>query len=156
MIIVLKPNATKEDADEILNQIAAGLKPLYMPGVDRTVLGAIGDERVLAKLHFESHPVVERVTPILTSYKLVSREMHSADTIVEIGGVPVGGKRFTIIAGPCAVESREQMLTTARAVKEAGAHCLRGGAYKPRTSPYSFQGLGLEGLQILHEISESV
>jgi 3-deoxy-7-phosphoheptulonate synthase len=157
MIIVLKPNATKEDADEILNQIAAaGLKPLYMPGVERTVLGAIGDERVLAKLHFESHPVVERVTPILTAYKLVSREMHPADTIVEIGGVPVGGKRFTVIAGPCAVESREQMLATARGVKEAGAHCLRGGAYKPRTSPYSFQGLGVEGLQILHEVSEIV
>lgn len=157
MIIVLKPNATKEDADEILDQIAAmGLKPLYMPGVERTVLGAIGDERVLAKLHFESHPLVERVTPILTSYKLVSREMHPADTIVEIGEVPVGGKRFTVIAGPCAVESREQMLATARGVKEAGAHCLRGGAYKPRTSPYSFQGLGLEGLQILHEVSEVV
>jgi 3-deoxy-7-phosphoheptulonate synthase len=157
MIIVLKPNATKEDADEILNQIAAaGLKPLYMPGVERTVLGAIGDERVLAKFHFESHPLVERVTPILTSYKLVSREMHPADTIVEIDRVPVGGKRFTVIAGPCAVESHEQMLTTARAVKEAGAHCLRGGAYKPRTSPYSFQGLGLEGLQILHDVSEIV
>jgi 3-deoxy-7-phosphoheptulonate synthase len=157
MIIVLKPNATKEDADEILEQIAAaGLKPLYMPGVERTVLGAIGDERVLAKLHFESHPLVERVTPILTSYKLVSREMHPADTIVEIDRVPVGGKRFTVIAGPCAVESREQMLITARAVKEAGAHCLRGGAYKPRTSPYSFQGLGVEGLQILHEVSEIV
>jgi len=157
MIIVLKPTATKADADEILNQIAdSGLKPLYMPGVERTVLGAIGDERVLGKLHLESHPLVERVTPILTPYKLVSREMHPADTIVEIGGVPVGGKRFTVIAGPCAVESREQMLTTAQVVKAAGAHGLRGGAYKPRTSPYSFQGLGIEGLQILHDVSEIV
>jgi 3-deoxy-7-phosphoheptulonate synthase len=157
MIIVLKPYATKADADEILNQIAAlGLKPLYMPGVERTVLGAIGDERVLGKLHIENHPLVERITPILTPYKLVSREMHPADSIVEIDGVPVGGKRFIVIAGPCAVESREQMLTTAQAVKEAGAHCLRGGAYKPRSSPYSFQGLGLEGLQILHDVSEIV
>lgn len=157
MIIVLKPGATKQDADEILEQIAAvGLKPLYMPGTERTVLGALGDERVLGKLHFESHPLVERVTPILTPYKLVSREAHPANSVITIGGVPVGGKRFTLIAGPCAVESREQMLATAQVVKDAGAHCLRGGAYKPRTSPYSFQGLGIEGLQILHEVSESV
>jgi 3-deoxy-7-phosphoheptulonate synthase len=155
MIIVLKPNATKADADEILSQIeASGLKPLYMPGTERTVLGAIGDERVLGKLHLESHPLVERVTPILTPYKLVSREAHPANTIVSIGGVPVGGNNFTIIAGPCAVESLEQMLATARAVKDAGGHCLRGGAYKPRTSPYSFQGLGLEGLKILYDVSE--
>jgi 3-deoxy-7-phosphoheptulonate synthase len=157
MIIVLKPEATKADADEILHQIAeAGLKPLYMPGTERTVLGALGDERVLGRLHFESHPLVERVTPILTQYKLVSREAHPANSIVNIGGVPVGGQCFTIIAGPCAVESREQMLSTAHAVKEAGAHCLRGGAYKPRSSPYSFQGLGIEGLQILHEVTELV
>lgn len=157
MIIVLKPEATKSDADEILHQIAeAGLKPLYMPGTERTVLGALGDERILGKLHFESHPLVERVTPILTQYKLVSREAHPANSIVDIGGVPVGGQRFTIIAGPCAVESREQMLSTANAVQESGAHCLRGGAYKPRTSPYSFQGLGIEGLQILHEVTELV
>ncbi len=155
MIIVLKPNATKADADEILSQIkASGLKPLYMPGTERTVLGAIGDERVLGKLHLESHPLVERVTPILTQYKLVNREAHPADTIVKIGEVPVGGKNFTVIAGPCAVESQEQMFETARAVKEAGAHCLRGGAYKPRSSPYSFQGLGVAGLKILHEVSE--
>ncbi len=155
MIIVLKPNATKEDADEILHQIASlGLKPLYMPGTERTVLGALGNERVLGKLHLESHPLVEHVTPILTPYKLVGREVHPADTVIKIGGVAVGGKRFTVIAGPCAVESREQMLATAQAVKEAGAHCLRGGAYKPRTSPYSFQGLGVEGLEILHDVSE--
>lgn len=155
MIIVLKPAATKADADEIIGQITAlGLKPLYLPGVERTVLGAIGDERVLAGLHLESHPLVERVTPILTPYKLVSREMHPADTVVMIGGVSVGGKQFTVIAGPCAVESRDQMLATAEAVKAAGAHCLRGGAYKPRSSPYSFQGLGLKGLRILHEAAE--
>lgn len=156
MIIVLKPTATKKDADEIIARIAAlGLKPLYMPGTERTVLGAIGDERVLAGLHLESHPLVERITPILTPYKMVSRDLHPENTIVPIGDVPVGGKRITIVAGPCAVESREQMLETARAVKEAGAHCLRGGAFKPRSSPYSFQGLGMKGLRILKEAGEA-
>jgi 3-deoxy-7-phosphoheptulonate synthase len=157
MIIVLKPEATKVDADEILEQIAAsGLKPLYMPGTERTVLGALGDERVLGRLHFESHPLVERVTPILTPYKLVSREAHPANSVITLGGVPVGGQRVVVIAGPCAVEGREQMTITAQAVKAAGAHMLRGGAYKPRTSPYSFQGLGVKGLQILHDASTEV
>jgi 3-deoxy-7-phosphoheptulonate synthase len=155
MIIVLKPGSTKEHADEILSQIASvGLKPLFMPGTERTVLGAIGDERKLGTLHLENHPAVDRITPILTPYKLVSREMHPSDTIVNILEVPVGGKRFTVVAGPCAVENYEQMHTTALTVKEKGAHCLRGGAYKPRSSPYSFQGLGEEGLRILHDVSE--
>ncbi len=154
MIIVLKPGATKQQADEILSQIeSVGLKPLFMPGTERTVLGAIGDERRLVQLHLESHPIVEKVTPILTPYKLVSRELNPADTVVDIGGVPVGGRRFTVIAGPCAVESLEQMRATALAVKNEGAHCLRGGAYKPRSSPYSFQGLGEDGLKILHDVS---
>ena len=155
MIIVLKPGSTKKDADEILRRISAvGLKPLYMPGTERIVLGAIGDERILGTLHIENHPLVEKISPVLTPYKLVSREIHPRDTIVRIGGVPVGGRNFTVIAGPCAVESPRQMLLTARAVKRAGARCLRGGAYKPRSSPYSFQGLGLEGLQILREVSQ--
>ncbi len=155
MIIILKPDATRKDADEIISQIdSVGLKPLYMPGTERTVLGAIGDERVLASLHLESHPLIERITPILTPYKMVSRDLHPQDTVVDVGGVPVGGKRFVVFAGPCAIESHEQMLDTARAVKEAGARCLRGGAYKPRSSPYSFQGLGLEGLKILQEVSQ--
>ncbi len=157
MIIVLKPEATRKDAQAIIRQIARlGLKPLYMPGTERTVLGAIGDERVLGQLRIENHPLVERVSPVLTPYKLVSREIHPHDTVVRIGGVPVGGRHFTVIAGPCAIESPEQMLRTAQAVKRAGAHCLRGGAYKPRTSPYSFQGLGLEGLKILRAVAEKV
>lgn len=157
MIIVLKPEATKQDADEILKKIeSVGLKPLYMPGAERTVLGAIGDERVLGKLHLENHPLVDRITPILTPYKLVSREAHPESTVVSIDGVQIGGGQFMMIAGPCAVESYEQMHTTAQAVKKAGSHCLRGGAYKPRTSPYSFQGLGLEGLKILHKTSEEI
>ncbi len=155
MIIVLKPEATKKDAQEIIRRIAAlGLKPLYMPGTERTVLGAIGDERIIGKLRIENHPLVERVSPVLTPYKLVSREIHPRDTVVRIGGVPLGGNYFVVIAGPCAVESPRQMLLTAQAVKRAGAKCLRGGAYKPRTSPYSFQGLGLEGLEILRDVAQ--
>ncbi|MFH1023309.1 MAG: 3-deoxy-7-phosphoheptulonate synthase [Planctomycetota bacterium] len=154
MLIILKPGAAKRDADEILRQIKKqGLKPLYMPGTERVVLGALGDERVLAKLHFESHPAVERVDPVLAPYKLVSRELHPADTIMKIGGVPVGGRRFVVIAGPCAIESRIQLMETARVVKAAGAAILRGGAFKPRTSPYAFQGLGVPGLRILRDVA---
>lgn len=156
MIIVLKPEATKEQAEELLGRIAAlGLKPLYMPGTERTVLGALGDERVLESLHLDGHPLVERVQAILAPYKLVSREMHPHDTVVDLGGVPVGGPHFAVIAGPCAVETREQIQATARAVREAGAHGLRGGAYKPRTSPYSFQGLGRDGLELLREAAQA-
>ena len=154
MIIVLKPHATKEHAEELMQRIAAlGLRPLYMPGQERVVLGALGDERALESLHLDSDPLVESVKPILAPYKLVGRELHPHDTIVEIGTARVGGGRFTVIAGPCAVESREQLTATARAVQQAGAHALRGGAYKPRTSPYSFQGLGREGLELLREVS---
>jgi 3-deoxy-7-phosphoheptulonate synthase len=155
MIIVLKPHATKEHADELMARIAAlGLRPLYMPGQERVVLGALGDERAIESLHLDSDPMVESVKPILAPYKLVGRDMHPHDTIVEIGGVPVGGGRFTVIAGPCAVESLEQMRATAGAVKAGGGHALRGGAYKPRTSPYSFQGLGAGGLEILRTIGK--
>ena len=155
MIIVLKPEAKKKDANEILKKISAvGLKPLYMPGSERTVLGALGDERVLENLHLDSHPLVERVDPILTLYKMVSRELHPKDTIVRIGKIPFGGKQFSIIGGPCAVENRKQIIASAEAVKKGGGHCLRGGAYKPRTSPYSFQGLGIKGLKLLREISD--
>ena len=136
MIIVLKPHATKQHAEELMQRIAAlGLRPLYMPGQERVVLGALGDERALESLHLDSDPLVESVKPILAPYKLVGREMHPHDTIVELGNTRIGGGRFTVIAGPCAVESAEQMRATAAAVKAAGAHALRGGAYKPRTSP---------------------
>ncbi len=155
MIIVLKPKAKKKDADEILKQISsAGLKPLYLPGTERTVLGAIGDERILENLHLDNHPLVDRIDPILTLYKMVSREIHPKDSIVKIGSLPIGGKKCALIAGPCAIESKPQLLATARAVKESGGHCLRGGAYKPRSSPYSFQGLGVEGLKLLKEASQ--
>lgn len=156
MIIVLKPHATKEHAEELMARIAAlGLRPLYMPGQERVVLGALGDERALESLHLDSDPVVESVKPILSPYKLVGRDMHPHDTIVDFGGTQIGGGRFTVIAGPCAIESAEQMDNTARAVKAAGAHGLRGGAYKPRTSPYSFQGMGQEGLELLRAAGEA-
>ena len=154
MIIVLKPHATREHAEALMARISAlGLRPLYMPGQERVVLGALGDERAIESLHLDSDPMVESVKPILAPYKLVGREIHPHDTIVDLGGAQVGGGRFTVIAGPCAVETREQLLATARAVKAGGGHALRGGAYKPRTSPYSFQGLGEEGLRILKEVS---
>ena len=156
MIIVLKPGTPQSAADEILAQIAAaGLKPLCLPGTERVVLGALGDERVLGNLHLENHPAVERVTPILSPFKLVSREWHPDNSGGRIGSVEVGGPRIAVFAGPCAIESADQMRRTAEAVRNAGAHGLRGGAFKPRTSPYSFQGLGVEGLHILRDVARS-
>ncbi|QOL24679.1 3-deoxy-7-phosphoheptulonate synthase [Thalassotalea sp. LPB0316] len=150
MIIVLKPQATEQDANEILDKISSlGLKPLYMPGVERTVLGALGDERILRQLHLDSYPMVDEVKPVLSPYKLVSRELQAHDSIVSLGGVKVGGGNFTIIAGPCSVESQDQLFGIAEMLKNQQVPLLRGGAFKPRTSPYSFQGLGEEGLQLL-------
>lgn len=155
MIIVLRPGATEQDSREILDHISGlGLRPLFMPGVERTVIGAIGDERVLGSLRLENYPQVEQVTPILTPYKLVSREVHPHDTVVQLGSASIGGDSFAVIAGPCAVESEEQLRETAQAVRKSGAIALRGGAFKPRTSPYSFQGLGLEGLRILSSVGK--
>ena len=157
MIIILKPTATAADSDEILARIAdKGLKPLHMPGVERTVIGALGDERLLGELHFESHPAVERVDQILAPYKAVSREMHPEDSVISVGAAEVGGRTFFVGGGPCAVESLERLRASAVAVKEGGAHALRGGAFKPRTSPYSFQGLGVEGLKILAEVGREL
>jgi 3-deoxy-7-phosphoheptulonate synthase len=157
LIIVLRPDAPPDSASEILGRISeAGLTPLHMPGSERVVLGALGDERVLAELHLESDPRVESVKPILAPYKLVSREMHPHDTIVRIGGVAFGGSAFKVVAGPCAVETRDQLRNTALAVKEAGASALRAGAYKPRTSPYGFAGHGAPGLDLLREVGDEL
>ena len=157
MIIVLRPEASPAAATQILDRIAAaGLTPLHMPGSERVVLGALGDERVLAQLHLESDPFVESVKPILAPYKLVSREMHPHDTIVRIGHMAIGGSKFQVIAGPCAVETPDQLRNTARLVRQAGASGLRAGAYKPRTSPYGFSGHGPEGLRILREVGDAV
>lgn len=150
MIIVLKAEASEQDANEILDKIASlGLKPLYMPGVERTVLGALGDERILRQLHLDSYPMVDEIKPVLSPYKLVSRELQAHDSIVSIGGEKVGGNKFSVIAGPCSVESEEQLFGVAKMLHQQGITMLRGGAFKPRTSPYSFQGLGVKGLELL-------
>ncbi len=150
MIIVLKKGSSSNDADPILEQIrSVGLEPLYLPGEEKIVIGALGDERVLAKLQLEAIDSVERVVPILKPYKLANREFRSDRSTVTVGDVVIGGSSCVILAGPCSVESEEQILETARAVKKAGAKILRGGAFKPRTSPYAFQGLEKEGLELL-------
>ncbi|HEV8406872.1 MAG TPA: N-acetylneuraminate synthase family protein, partial [Sphingomicrobium sp.] len=155
MIIVLKREATEETAQEILGKIEAkGLKPLHMPGIERVVLGALGDERVLAELGLDGHPMVESIKPILSPYKLVSREMHPHDTIVRFGKAKIGSVGFGVIAGPCAVETEDRLRAAAAAVRSAGAIGIRAGAYKPRTSPYSFQGHGPQGLATLRKIGD--
>ena len=157
MIIVLKPEAPPEAAAQILDRISgSGLTPLHMPGTERVVIGALGDERILAELQLDGHPHVESVKPILAPYKLVSRETHPHDTIVRIGKMAIGGTAFKVIAGPCAVETHEQMRNSAVAAKEAGASALRAGAYKPRTSPYGFNGHGPSGLKILREVGDEL
>ena len=157
MIIVMKPGASQQAIDHLLRRIEAkGLKPLHMPGAERVVLGALGDERLLAELALDADPNVESVKPILAPYKLVSRELHPHDTIVRIGDASFGGGRFGLIAGPCAVENEEQLRASALAAKAAGARVLRAGAFKPRSSPYAFQGLGAEGLVLLERIGREV
>ena len=153
MIIVMRAGAPKKELKEVLQKIRKlGYKTHIIHGIERDVIGAVGDERGKARLQsLESLAGVEKVVPILKPFKLAGLEIHPDPTIVTIGKVNVGGPNFTVIAGPCSVESREQMLETAAAVKKAGASLLRGGAYKPRTSPYSFQGLEEDGLRLLAE-----
>ena len=150
MIIILKKGSSREDAEPILAGIRAlSLEPLYLPGEEKIVIGALGDERKLNELRLESLSVVERIVPILKPYKLANREIHPERSTVSVKHVEFGGEAVVLIAGPCSVESGEQILETARAVKAAGASMLRGGAFKPRTSPYAFQGLEEEGLKLL-------
>ena len=157
MIIVLSPNAPADSAERLLGRIKdAGLQPLHMPGTERVVLGALGDERILAELALDSDPDVESVKPILAPYKLVSRELHPHDTVVSVGGVPIGGSALAVIAGPCAVETQEQLFASAKAAQDSGATILRAGAYKPRTSPYGFSGHGPAGLTILREVADDL
>src|SRR5580693_272204 len=153
MIIVLKPKLSRKDETAVIKEIKKlGYQPHIMRGVARTVIGAIGDE--LTHQSLESLPAlfpqaVESVMPVQKRYKLVSREAHPANSSVNVRGNVIGGKKLQVMAGPCSVESEKQLLTTAHAVKAAGATILRGGAFKPRTSPYEFQGLGLKGLKLL-------
>jgi 3-deoxy-7-phosphoheptulonate synthase len=157
MIIVMKKDAAREQIEHVFDRIRElGYKvhPIY--GTERTVIGAIGDERGKFRLKsLESVPGVESVIPILKPYKLVSSELKNEPSVVRVGDdVAFGSSQFVLIAGPCSVESREQIIETARRVKAAGARMLRGGAFKPRTSPYSFQGLEEEGLELLAEARE--
>ena len=152
MIIVLKPDISKKDEAAVLKEIKKlGYKPHVMRGVERTVIGAIGDERKNHTLETltASFPQVEKVMPVQKRYKLTSREAHKANSTINVRGNLIGGKKIQIMAGPCSVESEKQLLVTAHAVAKAGATILRGGAFKPRTSPYEFQGLGEKGLKML-------
>ncbi len=157
MIIVMKPGATDANVEHVIQLVRDyGLKEHVIYGTDRTVVACLGDKRMVDKSAIENAPMVERIVPILAPYKMASLEVRKERTVIEIGPnkFPIGGKKVGIIAGPCAVENAEQLLETAHAVKEAGCIGLRGGAYKPRTSPYSFQGLGVEGLKILAQARE--
>ena len=152
MIIVMKAGASKKDKDEVLKRIKElGYKPHVIHGSTRDVIGAVGDERGKAVLQtLESLHGVENVVPILQPYKLASKEVKKESSLVRISAdVVIGGERIIMMAGPCSVENERQIIETAEAVKKAGAHILRGGAFKPRTSPYSFQGLEEEGLKLL-------
>ena len=150
MIIVLKPGATQAEIDHVIEKIqAAGCTPHLSRGVERTIIGAIGDETAIRNLPLEILPGVDQVLPIMKPYKLVSREFKPEPSVIGSGGVLLGGRRLHVMAGPCAVESREMLIGIARQVKAAGATVLRGGAFKPRTSPYAFQGLEAEGVRFL-------
>jgi 3-deoxy-7-phosphoheptulonate synthase len=154
MLVMMKLHATKEEIDAVCRKIEAmGFKPHPIPGSMRTAIGITGNQGPIEAAAFESLPGVGECVPVSKPYKLVGRELKEETTVVDLGdGVRIGGPELAVIAGPCAVETREQARTIAAAVSAAGARLFRGGAYKPRTSPYSFQGLAEEGLQILAEI----
>jgi 3-deoxy-7-phosphoheptulonate synthase len=150
MLVVMKPNATQAEVDAVVEKIRSlGLSPHAIPGAQRTAIGITGNKGGLDPALFEGLPGVREAIRVSQPFKLVSREVKEEDTVVDVSGVEVGGKRLVVMAGPCSVESREQILESARAVKAAGATMLRGGAYKPRTSPYEFQGLAEDGLKLL-------
>ncbi|MDD3828594.1 MAG: 3-deoxy-7-phosphoheptulonate synthase [Anaerolineae bacterium] len=150
MIVVMKANATRGQIVNVTARIEGmGCQAHISEGQERTIIGIIGNGRPLDREQLERLDGVDRAVPVLRPFKLSSRDFHPQDTVVPINGVAVGGKKLMIVAGPCAVEDEAQILAAARAVRDAGAHMLRGGAFKPRSSPYSFQGLGEEGLKLL-------
>ena len=155
MIIVMGREVTDEQVGAVVKKLeAAGLQANISRGIERTVIGAIGDESKLDPDMFTPLPGVESAMHIAKQYKIVSRESHKESTVIDIAGVPLGGKQIQIIAGPCSVETQEQMDLSAKYVQEAGCRLMRGGAFKPRTSPYSFQGRGLKGLKLLAKARE--
>jgi len=152
MLVVMRAHAGDEDIARVCEKIESlGFRPHVMPGAERTAIGITGNHGAVDPAEFESLPGVAEAIPVSKPYKLVSREVKPDDTVVDVAGVGVGGPELALCAGPCSVESREQILASARAVQAGGARLLRGGAYKPRTSPYAFQGLGEEGLKYLAE-----
>lgn len=157
MIIVLKPGTKKEDVDRVQQMVKKrGLDTHIVEGTEMTIIGCLGDTTKVDVRLFEIDEAIDKVMHVQEPYKLANRAFHPEDSIVDVSGVKVGGKNLTLIAGPCSVESYEQVLGIAKEVKASGANMLRGGAFKPRTSPYSFQGLGLEGLDILCAVKEEV
>jgi 3-deoxy-7-phosphoheptulonate synthase len=152
MMIVMRANATQREVKIVVDRVQnCGAQAHLSEGEERTIIGVVGDVRQIPRDEFLQMPSVDRIIPISRPFKLASREFHPWNSEVPLNGIKFGGPEVIIIAGPCSVESREQLLETAHAVREAGAHALRGGAYKPRTSPYSFQGMGEAGLEILAE-----
>lgn len=155
MMIVMRANATQREVKVVVDRVkSCGAEAHLSEGEERMIIGVVGDVRSILRDEFLQMPSVDRIIPISRPYKIASREFHPWNSEVPIDGIKFGGPEVIIIAGPCSVESRSQLLETAHAVREAGAHVLRGGAYKPRTSPYSFQGMGEEGLEILAEARE--
>ncbi|HEY5494952.1 MAG TPA: 3-deoxy-7-phosphoheptulonate synthase [Candidatus Anoxymicrobiaceae bacterium] len=152
MIIVMGAGATRDQIENVIEKVHSfGLRTHPIYGVQKTVIGIVGDDKTRVVEKMQGMPGIEDIIPILQPYKFAGREAHPENTVLEVGGARIGGDAVVVIAGPCAVESESQLLEIARAVKKAGAGMLRGGAFKPRTSPYSFQGLGEEGLKYLAE-----
>jgi len=152
MIVVLRHDATEKQVKHIIDKVKKlGLKPMISKGTERTIIGVIGDEDKLRVQPLEVFPGVDKVMPVLAPYKLVSREFKPDKTVVSVGGVKIGSKKIPVMAGPCSIENFDTLHKIALKAKKAGATLLRGGAFKPRTSPYAFQGLGEEGLKYLHQ-----
>ena len=155
MIVVMSANATERNLNNVVKKIEAlGLETHISKGAERTIVGVIGDKKIIANLEMEMMAGVEKTVRVTEKYKLVSRDFHPANTVIDVDGVKIGGDEIVVMAGPCAVENLEQLRESAKAVKECGAKFLRGGAYKPRTSPYDFQGLGEEGLKLLRQTAD--
>ncbi len=155
MIIVMGAGATEQEVENVIDKVHSfGLRTHPIYGVQKTVIGIVGDDKTRVVENMQGMPGIEDIIPILQPYKFAGREAHPDNTVIEVGGVEIGSKAIAVIAGPCAVESEEQLLAIARGVRDSGAQILRGGAFKPRTSPYSFQGLGEDGLKFLAEARE--
>jgi len=156
MIVVMKNQATEKQIEDVITWIeSVGYHAHPSRGVERTIIGAVGDSRDKAVLKYaETLPGVEKTMPILKPYKLASRESHEGDTVISVGSIQIGGPEFVVMAGPCAIESDEQLLESAYVVKKGGGQILRGGAFKPRTSPYSFQGMEEDGLKVLDAVGK--